>query len=429
MACCPRLEARCQNVGSRMRTTRNWLPTHARGALLLQALALALFILVGAVFVATYPSGLTPWRFRLVIAALACLIALNVFFIGSGVTGRPRATALLDWPFLVLSAVLVLGTVWLSSQPPVVYLLSVICGQVTFRRGAWPAGVVFGAACLAAWLALQLVAGSPFFSILGSESALATGILFVLLLTNLLNHSSQQARRAENLVEELKAAGRELEAAHRKERDLAVAEERLRLARDLHDSVTQELYSVMLFAEAAADRIAAGQAETAAGHLRDLRDTAQQALREMRMLVFDLHPPALAEQGLARVLQARLDAVEARAGVRADLQVEGTGELAPETERQVYEIAQEALNNVLRHARAQAVHVRLRFGNNEADVTISDDGVGFESNQPGGGLGIPGMQERAAKIGGTLGIESQPGRGTVVSVRVPAAHPEPGRTE
>jgi signal transduction histidine kinase len=420
--------------GPRMRTIRNRLATHARGPLIMQVLALAVLLLVGAVFVATYPSGLPPWRFRLVMAALACLVALNLFFIGSGLAGRPRAAALLDWPFLVLSAVLVLATVWMSGQPPVVYLLSIVCGQATFRRGVWPAGVAFGAASLAAWLGLQVVMGSPFYSVVGTEAALAAGILFVLFLTNLLNRYSLQTRRAENLVEELKAAGRELEAAHRIERELAVAEERLRLARDLHDSVTQQLYSVMLFAEAAADQIAAGEPQTAAGNLRDLRDTAQQALREMRMLVFDLHPPELAEQGLARALQTRLDAVEARAGLRAELTVDGTGELAPEVERQVYEIAQEALNNVLRHARAQSVGVQLRFEDNGAEVTIRDDGAGFRSNEPGkgGGLGIPGMKERAARIGGTLRIESEPGRGTTVSVRVPRVclpRPEPGRTE
>ncbi|MGA2504080.1 MAG: two-component regulator propeller domain-containing protein [Anaerolineales bacterium] len=201
----------------------------------------------------------------------------------------------------------------------------------------------------------------------------------------------------------------------------AITTERSRLARELHDSVTQLLYSVTLYAEAAAELLKSGEIETAAGHLRDLRDTAQEALREMRLLIFELHRPELGEGGLAVALQARLDAVETRGGIHAELLVEGSEQISRLVQAELYNISQEALNNALKHAHANSVRIHLGFGDAETEMQISDDGVGFEPADyvTGGGFGIPGMKERSQKIGGTLQIDSAPGKGTTIIVRVP----------
>jgi ligand-binding sensor domain-containing protein/signal transduction histidine kinase len=201
----------------------------------------------------------------------------------------------------------------------------------------------------------------------------------------------------------------------------AIASERSRLARELHDSVTQLLYSVTLYAEAAGELLSSGKTEAAAENCHDLRDTAQEALREMRLLIFELHRPALEQGGLAAALQARLDAVERRGGMHADLQVEGSERISLAVQAELYNIAHEALNNALKHAHASSVQIHLWFGDDLTEMQISDDGVGFEPGQNGmaGGFGIPGMQERAKKIGGNLMIESAPGKGTRIIVEVP----------
>jgi signal transduction histidine kinase/ligand-binding sensor domain-containing protein len=203
----------------------------------------------------------------------------------------------------------------------------------------------------------------------------------------------------------------------------AILLERSRLARELHDSVTQLLYSVTLYAEAAAEQLVAGETETAAGHLRELRDTAQEALREMRLLIFELHQPSLEMGGLAAALQARLEAVETRGGMHAELQVEGSGQLPRPVQSELYNIAQEALNNALKHAHANRVRVLLRFAAEATGLEVSDDGIGFDPADDSlrGGFGIPGMKERAQRIGGSLQIESAPGKGTKVIARVPAS--------
>ena len=200
----------------------------------------------------------------------------------------------------------------------------------------------------------------------------------------------------------------------------AVLQERGRLARELHDSVTQSLYSVTMYTEAAARLVAAGKAG-APEYLRDARDTAQEALAEMRLLIYQLRPPLLEKGGLADALQLRLDAVERRGGMRAELLVEGEDHLPLATQAELHQIAQEALNNALKHAHARAVRVHLHLGDAVARLEIADDGAGFDlaATHAGGGLGLPGMRERAQKVGGRLEIESAPGQGTRIIVEVP----------
>jgi nitrate/nitrite-specific signal transduction histidine kinase len=202
---------------------------------------------------------------------------------------------------------------------------------------------------------------------------------------------------------------------------LAVIEERTRLARDLHDSVTQSLYGVTLFAEAAGRLLALGQIESAGEHLQELQQTAQEALQEMRLLIFELRPSVLAESGLVAALQARLETVEGRAGLETSFKVEGADQrIAPEIEEGLYRISQEALNNALKHAQARRIQVFLRQNQSTVLLEIIDDGLGFEPSlaRQQGGLGLRGMEERAARMGADLSVRSRPGAGTQVRVEV-----------
>jgi signal transduction histidine kinase len=201
---------------------------------------------------------------------------------------------------------------------------------------------------------------------------------------------------------------------------LAVIKERNRLARDLHDSVTQALYGVTLYAEAAARQLLLGQSEMAVDHLCEIRSTAQESLREMRLLVFELRLPMLKQEGLAAALQARLDAVEGRVGLQTQFEAVGSGRLRPEVEEGLYRIAQEALNNTLRHAQAQRVSVRLHQNGRMVALEVVDDGIGFELQevQEQGGFGLRGMEERALRLGGRLTVQSSLGEGTKIRVEV-----------
>jgi signal transduction histidine kinase/ligand-binding sensor protein len=209
---------------------------------------------------------------------------------------------------------------------------------------------------------------------------------------------------------------------------VAVLEERQRLARELHDSVVQSLYSMALYADAAKLALAAGKEDVTVQHLQELRDTARSTMYDMRLLIFELHPPVLEQEGLVTALRLRLAAVEARAGVRANLMVENERRLPIGVEQELYRIAQEVLNNIMKHARAQHVTLLLQFVDGIVILQVDDDGVGFDphSAETSGGMGLRSIAARADKIGGTLTVESGPGQGTKVMVHLPVGDKEAG---
>ncbi len=205
--------------------------------------------------------------------------------------------------------------------------------------------------------------------------------------------------------------------------DLAASEERARLARELHDSVTQALFSMTLQTRAAEmllqkDPAAAGE------KLAVLRDLQRDALAEMRSLIFELRPGGIAEQGLEHALRTHASAIEGRIGLPIEFESSLPADaprLPIETEEALYRIAQEALHNVVRHAAARHVRMALARDVSAVRLTVTDDGVGFEpAAVPTGHLGIDGMRVRASRIGGTLEVRSRPGQGTRLTVSVPA---------
>ena len=205
-----------------------------------------------------------------------------------------------------------------------------------------------------------------------------------------------------------------------KNQRLAVSEERQRLARELHDSVTQALYAVTLYADAARRSLESKKYDTTALHLKEVTVMAREAMGDMRSLIFELHPPKLEKAGLVAALEARIDAVEMRAGLKPQVLVKGKEQrFSPMVEEELFRIVLEALNNVIKHARAQSVQVTLEYGD-ELVLFIQDDGKGFESALTTGGVGLRSMRERAKKVGAMLSITSEINKGTTVTVSLPA---------
>lgn len=207
---------------------------------------------------------------------------------------------------------------------------------------------------------------------------------------------------------------------HEQAEKLAVVEERQRLARELHDSVTQALYSINLYAEAARMALSAGKEGIAAENLQAVRNMAREAMLDMRMLIFELHPPGLEEAGLASALQARLEAVESRSGLQTEFQINGEKRLPLTVEEELYRIAQEALTNAVKHAGAQKVIVRLTADDDLFCLEVQDDGSGFNLTEAekSVGLGLRSIRERVQCVNGELTIDSIPGEGTTLRVKV-----------
>ena len=212
-----------------------------------------------------------------------------------------------------------------------------------------------------------------------------------------------------------------LENARLRERaeQSAVQQERRRLARDLHDAVTQSLHSLVLSAETANNRLHLGKLDRLQTSLDQLADGARQALKEMRLLLFELRLASLDQINLLEALQTRLDTVERRAGVQVELNLDDVTPLPKTWETELYCVAMEALNNSLRHARATHLSVRLTKIARGIELEIRDNGKGFDERARNrGGLGLKTMTERAERLGGVLAIEAAPNAGTRVYLRI-----------
>jgi signal transduction histidine kinase len=209
---------------------------------------------------------------------------------------------------------------------------------------------------------------------------------------------------------------------YQRAQEAAVLEERSRLARDLHDSISQQLFSMTLTAQAARVQLEKNPARTAT-QLERLQETAAAALAEMRALIFQLRPPGLSEQGLIAALQQHVAALSRREGLTMNLVVSGEERFTRGVEQAIFRIVQEALNNVVKHAGACYVTVSLDVCPDQITLRVVDDGAGFDlgviESTSGRHLGLISMRERAAELGGQLELHSQPGKGTEVVVVVP----------
>lgn len=200
---------------------------------------------------------------------------------------------------------------------------------------------------------------------------------------------------------------------------VAVLEERSRLARELHDSVTQSLYSASLYSAGARRYFGQQKYSEVDNYLSQIGELTQQALKDMRLLVYELRSPELKQNGLLGSLQNRLDAVERRSNIEAEIHTENI-ELLPEVvEENLYRIAIESLNNSLKYAQATRISVELTQKNNEVLFTIQDNGVGFliEEGLQNGGVGLATMRERAERLNGTYQIFSSKEIGTKIEVK------------
>ena len=209
-------------------------------------------------------------------------------------------------------------------------------------------------------------------------------------------------------------------------RALAVVEERNRLARELHDSVKQHLFSLAMTASAIRARFDTLQdvPDELEEMVREVETTAQAAQREMTRLIKDLRPGSLQEQGLREALNDFTLVFGAREHILIYLEVQGKDALLPPpVSESLYRVTQEALHNVARHARATRVDVHLRCIPEQVSLTIRDNGIGFDTSQPRRGLGLANMEERMMAVGGVLTVVSQTGSGTSVLAEVALPHP------
>lgn len=353
-----------------------------------------------------------PPAFAAVLAAAATGAIYAVGPLSTSVRESLRARAL--W-------LIALGVAWLALlalAPEGVWVaFPMFFVQLHLLPGRWGVLAVFGTAVAAiigfGWHQHALNPGTVLGPLLGAAVAVGTVRGYQAL------HRESEHRKL--LIEELLATRDELATAERSSGTLA---ERDRLAREIHDTLAQGLSSIQLLLRAA-ERALPAEPDTAGRHVRQARETAQDNLAEARRFVHALSPPDLAEGSLPSALARLCANTEASTrGLTVRFELTGTAaELPTQHEVTLLRIAQSALANTAQHARADNAVASLTYGAYGSTLRISDDGAGFGPLDAtgDGGFGLASMRERAAALGGSCTVESEPGQGTTIAVSLPLA--------
>ena len=351
------------------------------------------------------------WLITLILLLYALLLGLEPW-LTSGSAWRAHA-------YLALQTALVFGASLLYFELDFFALLLVpLCGQAMYilprRAGLTWLAILITVAAVGLILQFGLPVAFSFVLLYGAA------LIFVAAFVVLVQEAETARRRSDALLAELQAANAQLQAYAGQAEELAVANERTRLARDLHDSVAQTLYGLTLQARAAGRQLSAGQTEEVRSSLAAIGEDALRTLEETRLLIYELRPPVLEQSGLSGALRARLEAVEARGDVALTVEIEPVAVADPDVETGLYRIAQEALNNASRHAGATELLVRLAEADGRLILLVRDNGTGFDpAAVPDGHAGLRGIAERVAAMNGRLTLNSAPGAGTELFVEVP----------
>jgi ligand-binding sensor domain-containing protein/signal transduction histidine kinase len=215
----------------------------------------------------------------------------------------------------------------------------------------------------------------------------------------------------------VRARTAEIEKLFEKTKELAVIEERNRLARDLHDSAKQKAFAAL--AQLGTVQEIGMDASTARRHLVEAENLVAEVIQELTFLIQEIYPIALKEYGLPATVREYIYEWENRNGIPADVEILSPRTLELKREQAIYRIIQEALANVARHSKATHVAVNLNYTDNRVIIEITDNGRGFDIKSKLTGLGLRSIRERAQSVGGKARIESEPGQGTRVRVEVP----------
>jgi signal transduction histidine kinase len=202
-------------------------------------------------------------------------------------------------------------------------------------------------------------------------------------------------------------------------RGKAALEERQRLARELHDSVSQALYGIVLGTKTAREEFDEDPAEVPE-ILDYVLALAEAGMTEMSALIFELRPESLQTEGIVAAIGKQAAALEARHGIEVEADLRDEPRAPLEAKEALYRIVQEALHSIVKHARAKGVRIKMECGSEDITLEISDDGAGFDpAGDFPGHLGLRSMRERALRLGGTLEVDSARGKGTRIRALIP----------
>ncbi len=336
--------------------------------------------------------------------------------------GRFAGSLRASLTYLALQGALAFGLALLAEQEIFfVGLFSALIGEaVGFLRDKRLIVPVIAAYLALALLGFLILEGIE--ALLPATLVLAPTVIFVVLYTALYRQQAEARTQAQELLEELETAHEQLAKYAARVEELTLNAERQRVARELHDTLSQGLAGLILQLEAADAHLAAAHPERAQAIVQQAMARARTTLRDSRRVIDDLREGQRGAPDLAAAVRREARRFSDATGIPCEVQVKIAGRLPDKVSEQALRIVAEALNNVAHHARASRVWLRATEQDERLDVTVRDDGTGFDPEGAAaarGHYGITGMRERARIAGGALQIETTPGQGTTLRLTIP----------
>lgn len=387
-----------------------------RGTDLIQWAAYVIIITI-LVLAALNPSPISLFRHYTTLLALSILLVINILWNDiERLFPRPETGT---WTLLALSIVLTFYTIGIGRVDMAVYLIFMITAQANAMLPLIP-GLAITAVVTGSYLGLAQFLGATRSEMQSLSLGILIGITFTVTLSHVLYRYIEQSERLSRLLEELRQANAALLEARQKEKDLAIAEERLRMARDLHDGLGHHLTALSIQLQAAEKLVKVNQ-EVAAETIHNSRGEVQAALKEVRQSVAALREAPVDIHDLPQAIGALVEETGKRSELRAIFDLSGEpSALSPAAAMTLYRAAQEGLTNVQKHAAdAQEVRVQLSYGPERVRLVIEDDGENAQDCHNTNGFGLAGLRERAHLLNGSVDCGRRPQGGFFVSVELP----------
>ena len=374
------------------------------------------------IFILEYPvNDKLNWRFYGTVLALGLLLVINILWFQSHEQFIHRHPRFYAWAFNIVTDLLVLAAFAFTGRGEVIFLLFMQAAQFATIFGVWPGGAIYSTINLGIALGILKAYGVANDQLAQTAAQFMAGMIFILVFVLLESRSAQETRRAEGLLKDLQAANIALKAAHQKEKGLAIAEERMRLARDIHDGLGHHL-TVLSIQLQAAEKLVERNTQAAAEALRVSRAEVQAALEEVRRSVGVMRQPAVESQPLVEMITSLVHDFDEHTGLQSDFEQNGTPiELSNFAEQTLYRTVQESLTNIQKHARdVKHIHVKLDYLPEAIRLVVNDDGQPVEAARTSlGGYGLKGLRERVDQLGGELCCGPGASSGFQVDVTLP----------
>jgi signal transduction histidine kinase len=401
----------------------DWLKKNTEGDMLMQWISYFMIFTVLLLFILAYPvEQKLDWRFYTTVLMLAVLLLTNILWFQSEHLWIDRFGPKVSlWIINIFTTLLVLGAFALTGRGEVIFLLFMQAAQFAITMGVWPAGMLYCVVTLGAALGILTAYGTPPNQLVQVGAQFMAGMIFVEIITLLQTRSETEKKRAEGLLKELQAANFELKAAQQKEKELAIAEERMRMARDIHDGLGHHL-TVLSIQLQAADKLVERNPQAAAEAIRTSREEARAALEEVRNSVSVMRETSEESQPLDLMLRSLVQSFDEHTGLKSDFQCSGSPyDLSSFARQTIFRAVQESLTNIQKHGKGVShIQVDLEYSPETIHLSVSDDG-----EKPGGeldgqaGFGLQGLKERVDQLGGEFCCGPGKSRGFLVDVTIP----------